>query len=145
VFGLPIGIWTGGRTRWNRARFAVEKTHALDALCVGELAGVQRGRLKTLTIRATGRGQHCRTNFTKYGFPSSYLTRKKQVRGFTTGDRVRAVVKASLKTAGTHVGRVQVRTSGSFDIQTREREVQGVNAKYCSLVQRADGYDYAIS
>jgi hypothetical protein len=56
-----------------------------------------------------------------------------------------AVVKASLKTAGTHVGRVQVRTSGSFDIQTRQREVQGVNAKYCSLVQRADGYDYAIS
>jgi hypothetical protein len=40
---------------WNRARFAVEKTHALDALCVGELAGVQRGRLKTLTIMATGR------------------------------------------------------------------------------------------
>jgi 5-methylcytosine-specific restriction endonuclease McrA len=92
VFGLPIGIWTGGRTRWNRARFAVEKTHALDALCIGELAGVHRGRLKTLTIMATGRGQHCRTNFTKYGFPSSYLTRKKQVRGFTTGDRVRAVV-----------------------------------------------------
>jgi 5-methylcytosine-specific restriction endonuclease McrA len=145
VFGLPIGIWTGGRTRWNRARFAVEKTHALDAMCVGELAGVQARTRKTLTIRATGRGQHCRTNFTKYGFPSSYLTRKKQVRGFKTGDRVRAVVKASLKTAGTHVGRVQVRKSGSFDIETREREVEGVNAKYCYLVQRADGYDYAIS
>jgi hypothetical protein len=94
---------------------------------------------------ATGRGQHCRTNFTKCGFPSSYLTRKKQIRGFKTGDRVRAVVKASLKTAGTHVGRVQVRNSGSFDIQTREREVAGVNAKYCCLVQRADGFGYAIS
>ncbi len=84
VFGLPLGIWTGGRTRWNRARFAVEKTHALDALCVGEFAGVQARALKTLTIVATGRGQHCRTNFTKYGFSSSYLTRKKQVRGFKT-------------------------------------------------------------
>ncbi|HEX9130955.1 MAG TPA: hypothetical protein VF844_01545 [Ktedonobacteraceae bacterium] len=94
---------------------------------------------------APGRGQHCRTNFTKYGFSSSYLTRKKQVRGFKTGDRVRAEVPASLKTAGTHVGRVQVRTSGFFDIETREREVEGANAKYCSLVQRADGYDYAIS
>jgi 5-methylcytosine-specific restriction endonuclease McrA len=145
VFGFPIGTWTGGQTRWNRARFGVEKTHALDALCVGELAGVQAGTLKTLAIMATGRGQHCRTNFTKHGFPSSYLTRKKQIRGFKTGDRVRAVVKALLKTAGTHVGRVQVRNSGSFDIQTREREVEGVNAKYCSLVQRADGYDYAIS
>ena len=145
VFGLPLGIWTGGRTRWNRARFGVEKTHALDALCVGELAGVQARTLTTLAIMATGRGQHCRTNFTRDGFPASYLTRKKQVRGFKTGDRVRAVVKAKLKTAGTHVGRVQVRTSGYFDIQTREREVQGVNAKYCSLLQRADGYDYTIS
>jgi len=145
VFGLPLGTWTGGRTRWNRARFGVEKSHALDAMCVGELAGVQVRTPNTLTIMATGRGRHCRTNFTKYGFPSSYLTRKKQVRGFKTGDRVRAVVPASFKTAGTHVGRVQVRKSGSFDIETREREVDGVHAKYCSLVQRADGYDYAIS
>jgi len=144
VFGLPVGGWTGGRTRWNRARFGVEKTHALDALCVGELAGVQAGTLKTLTILATGRGQHCRTNFTKYGFPYSYLTRKKQVRGFKTGDRVRAVVPTKLKTAGIHVGRVQVRTSGFFDIETHGSEVQGVNAKYCFLVQRADGYDYTI-
>ncbi len=58
---------------------------------------------------------------------------------------MRAVVPAKFKTAGTHVGRVQVRKSGSFDIETREREVEGVNAKYCYLVQRADGYDYAIS
>jgi hypothetical protein len=29
--GLPLGTWTGGRTRWNRARFGVEKTRALDA------------------------------------------------------------------------------------------------------------------
>jgi hypothetical protein len=26
VFGLPIGTWTGGRTRWNRARFGLEKS-----------------------------------------------------------------------------------------------------------------------
>jgi len=45
--GLPIGSWSGGRTRWNRARFGLSKTHALDALCVGDLAGVDAGRLKT--------------------------------------------------------------------------------------------------
>jgi hypothetical protein len=145
VFGLPIGTWTGGRTRWNRAQFAVEKTHALDALCVGDLAGVRPGKLKTLSIKASGRGDHCRTNWTKHGFPRGYKMRQKQVCGVKTGDRVRAVVKASLKTAGIHVGRVQVRASGFFDILTREKEVDGVNAKYCSLVQRADGYDYAIS
>ena len=141
-FGLPIGTWSGGRTRWNRARFNLEKTHALDALAVGRLAGVSAGKLKTLQIIATGRGQHCRTNFTKKGFPYSYLMRQKFVRGFKTGDRVRAVVPAKLKTAGVHVGRVQVRKRGSFDISTPAGEIGDINANYCHLVQRADGYAY---
>lgn len=145
VSGLPIGTWTGGRTRWNRARFRIEKTHALDALCVGELAGVWVGKIKTLRIAAKGRGDHCRTNWTKEGFPRGYKLRQKQVRGFKTGDRVRAVVPAKLKTAGIHVGRVQVRKSGSFDIETGAREIEGVNAKYCQLLQRGDGYDYALA
>ncbi len=144
AFGLPIRTWTGGRTRWNRARFVIEKTHALDALCVGEVAGVRAGKIKTLHVTAMGRGEHCRTNWTKEGFPRAYKMRQKQVRGFKTGDRVRAVVPAKLKTAGIHVGRVQVRRSGSFDIETREREVPGVNAKYCHLIQRGDGYDYVL-
>ncbi len=144
VFGLPIGTWTGGRTRWNRARFDIAKTHALDALCVGELAGVVPGRLRRLSITAVGRGTHCRTNWNKYGFPRSYKMRHKLVAGFKSGDRVKAIVPAKFKTAGTHIGRVAVRKSGSLSITTRTGEVDGVNAKYCSLVQRADGYDYAV-
>jgi len=145
VLGLPIGTWTGGRTRWNRARFAVEKTHALDALCVGDVAGVRPGTLKTLTIKASGRGDHCRTNWTKEGFPRGYKMRQKQVRGFKTGDRVRAVVPAKLKPAGIHVGRVQVRKSGSFAIKARDRDLDGISAQYVHLIQRADGYDYAVT
>ncbi len=137
--GLPVGTWTGGRTRWNRARFGIEKTHANDALCVGEIAGVTLGRLKTLRIKATGRGDHCRTNWTEKGFPRGYKMRQKQVRGFKTGDVVRAAVPAPLKTAGIHRGRVAVRASGSF----RVGNVDGINARYCVLVQRADGYEYA--
>ncbi len=143
-FGLPIGTWTGGRTRWNRERFVVEKSHALDALCVGELAGVRPGQLKTLVITARGRGEHCRTNWTKEGFPRGYKMRRKQVCGFKTGDRVRAVVPAKLKTAGTHVGRVQVRRSGSFAIKTRDRDLDGISAVYFQLIQRGDGYDYTV-
>jgi 5-methylcytosine-specific restriction endonuclease McrA len=144
VLGLPIGTWTGGRTRWNRARFAVEKTHALDALCVGDVAGVRPGKLKTLAIKASGRGDHCRTNWTQEGFPRGYKMRQKQVRGFKTGDRVRAVVPAKLKPAGIHVGRVQVRKSGSFALKARDRDLDGISAQYVHLIQRADGYDYAL-
>jgi len=137
--GLPVGTWTGGRTRWNRARFGIEKTHANDALCVGEIAGVKLGKLKMLRITATGRGEHCRTNWTAEGFPRGYKMRQKQVRGFKTGDVVRAEVPPPLKTAGIHVGRVAVRASGSF----RVSNVDGINARACVLVQRADGYEYA--
>ena len=145
VFGLPIGTWTGGRTRWNRARFGLEKTHALDALCIGDLASVRPGTLKMLAITATGRGDHCRTNWTREGFPRGYKMRQKQVRGFKTGDRVRAVVPAKLKTAGTHVGRVQVRKSGSFAIKTRDRDIDGIGAMYFHLIQRGDGYEYTVA
>lgn len=33
--GLPVSVGTGGRTKWNRHRLGVPKTHALDAACVG--------------------------------------------------------------------------------------------------------------
>jgi 5-methylcytosine-specific restriction endonuclease McrA len=145
MFGLPIRTWSGGRTRWNRARFGIEKTHALDALCVGDLVGVVKGSLKTLSIQAMGRGVHCRTLWTESGFPRGYKMRQKMVAGFATGDQVRAIVPAGLKTAGTHVGRVAVRSSRSFSISTRHGKVDGINAGYCRVVQRGDGYEYAFA
>ena len=75
--GVPLTGWSGGRTYWNRARFGLPKMHALDALCVGDVAGVDAGTLRTLHISATGRGQYCRTLFTKHGFPRGFLMRQK--------------------------------------------------------------------
>lgn len=67
--------------------------------------------------------------------------RQKQVRGFATGDRVKAVVPTG-KNAGTHIGRVAVRAVGSFNIQTATGLVQGIGHRYCRMVQRGDGYGY---
>ena len=136
--GLPVGTWSGGRTRWNRDRCGIEKDHCLDALCVGEMASVVRPRGLILLIGAQGRGSYQRTNVDGSGFPRGYLTRDKRIRGFATGDLVKAEVPSHLKTAGTHVGRVAVRATGSF----RVGKIDGINAKYCTLIQRADGYQY---
>ncbi len=47
---------------------------------------------------------------------------------------------------GRYVGRVAVRASGSFNILTRQGAlVQGIPARCCRLLQRADGYHYAIA
>jgi 5-methylcytosine-specific restriction endonuclease McrA len=138
--GLPVEASSGGRTSWNRKRFGIPKSHACDALCVGQTVGVHRGRMRTLLIAATGRGTYCRTNVDASGFPRGYLPRRKQIQGFQTGDLVEALVPEPLKTAGRHRGRVAVRTSGSF----RVGKVDGIGWKSCRILQRVDGYDYRL-
>ncbi|MHB8147167.1 MAG: RNA-guided endonuclease IscB [Vulcanimicrobiaceae bacterium] len=145
--GLPVTTGSGGQTKFNRTNLGLQKTHALDALCVGPMnaiTSVQRFEQPTLAIKATGRGAYKRTRLTPHGFPRGYLMRTKRVRGFTTGDHVQAIVPSG-KHAGVHIGRVAVRASGSFNIQTAAQTIQGVNAKYCRLLQRADGYAYLLS
>src|SRR6266700_1649667 len=140
TLGLTMRSWSGGRTRWNRDRFGIKKSHCFDALCVGELTGVRLPALRPLVIIAQGRERYQRTNVDAAGFPRGYLTREKRIRGCSTGDLVRAVVPGHLKTGGVHLGRIAVRASGSFRVGT----IDGINARYCRVVQRLDGYDYAF-
>lgn len=140
--GLPVEADTGGRTKFNRSRLSVPKTHALDATCVGEVDAVHGWQQPTLQIKATGRGSYQRTRLDTFGFPRGVLTRQKRHFGFQTGDRVRACVPTGKKT-GMYVGRVAVRASGSFNIQTPQGVIQGVSHRHCRLVQRGDGYGYS--
>ena len=135
--GFAVHAWTGGRTKWNRMRFGLPKTHALDALCVGDIAKVSRGSHLALRIRVKGRGQRCRTNVNAFGFPRGYRIRRKRVYGFQTGDLVRADVPRG-KNAGVHRGCVAVRAIGSF----RVGKIDGISWRYCRIIQHADGYEY---
>ena len=141
--GLSVEVGTGGRTKFNRCRLRMPKTHALDAACVGEVEIVEGWDVPTLAVKATGRGSYKRTRLTKHGFPRGYLMRQKQVKGFQTGDMVRAVVPTGTK-AGTWLGRVAVRKTGSFNIQTPGGAIQGISYRHCTLIQRTDGYGYHI-
>ncbi|MFN2381334.1 MAG: RNA-guided endonuclease IscB [Guyparkeria sp.] len=140
---LPIAVGTGGRTKLSRQRLAIPKGHARDAACVGKVEAVTNWNVPVLAIKASGRGSYQRTRLTRHGFPRGYLMRAKQVRGVQTGDHVRADVTTGKKT-GTHVGRVAVRASGSFNIQTASGVVQGIGHRHCTLTQRADGYGYYV-
>ncbi|MCL5284329.1 MAG: RNA-guided endonuclease IscB [Nitrospirae bacterium] len=142
--GLPVEQASGGRTKWNRSRFGLPKTHALDAACVGAVDRIEGGNRPVLSIKATGRGAYQRTRLDSFGFARGILTRKKAHFGFATGDLVRAVVTKGKK-AGTWLGRVAVRRSGSFNIQTGSGVVQGISHKLCRLLQRADGYGYSLT
>lgn len=140
--GVPVTMWSGGRTKFNRAQLNIPKTHALDAACVGNIDAIRDWNKPTLAIKATGRGSYQRTRLNAYGFPRGYLTRQKRIKGFQTGDMVKAEVTKGKKT-GSYVGRVAVRASGSFNLQTAQGVVQGIGYRCCKVIQRADGYGYS--
>jgi len=142
-YGFPVEIGTGGRTKFNRAQQGLQKTHWIDAACVGESGEkVALPVLRPLLIKCMGRGsrQACRTD--QYGFPNKWRTRQKVFFGFQTGDMVRAVIPSG-KNAGVHVGRVSVRATGSFAFATKDGKKDGINQKYFRTIQKQDGYRYS--
>lgn len=143
ALGLPVECGSGGLTKYNRTMRGLPKAHWCDAACVGRSTPqpLEVSGIVPLQITATGHGsrQMCRMN--KYGFPRTGPKQHKCVKGFQTGDLVRAVVPAGRK-AGTYVGKVAVRTSGSFNIATSQGTVQGIPHRCCRLIARADGYSY---
>ncbi|HAX74398.1 MAG TPA: HNH endonuclease [Cyanobacteria bacterium UBA11372] len=141
--GLPVVTGSGGLTKFNRTRLELPKAHWLDAACAGQVEFIELVTNQPLQIKATGHGtrQMCRTD--KFGFPSRYVPRFKFVQGFQTGDIVKAVV-ATGKKVGEYVGRVAVRSTGSFNISDPSGLVQGISHKYCKPIQRKDGYGYGF-
>lgn len=144
TIGLPVEVGTGGRTKWNRTQRGLPKTHWLDAACVGVSTPerIQAAGVVPLRIAAMGRHsrQMCRTNAS--GFPDKAPKATSVVTGMRTGDVVRAVVPAPSIKAGTYVGRLAVRATGSCNITTSTGTVQGIHVRYCRPLHRADGYSY---
>jgi 5-methylcytosine-specific restriction endonuclease McrA len=110
--GLPVEVGTGGRTKWNRTTRQLPKTHWVDAACVGastpEVLRVQG--IVPLVVTATGWQSRQMCLMDDHGFPRTRAKQQSRVRGFRTGDMVRAVVPVGTK-AGTLVGRVAVRST----------------------------------
>lgn len=142
LFRLPVSFWTGGRTKFNRVSQGYKKEHWIDAACVGKSGSkVLIPKVKPLIVEATGRGtrQMCRVD--RFGFPRTSAKKQKRVKGFQTGDIVKAVVTSGKK-LGTYIGRVAVRSSGSFNIKYGKTTIQGIGFRYCDTIQREDGYRY---
>ncbi|MEH1853724.1 MAG: RNA-guided endonuclease IscB [Nostoc sp.] len=141
--GLSIETGSGGLTKFNRNQQKLEKTHWLDAACVGKSTPILNTKgIKPLLITANGHGsrQSCRTD--KFGFPNRHVPREKIHFNFQTGDIVSSVVTTGKK-VGQYVGKVAIRSSGSFNISTKNGLVQGISHKFCKLIHAKDGYSYA--
>jgi 5-methylcytosine-specific restriction endonuclease McrA len=143
ALGLPVECGSGGLTKFNRTQRELPKEHWIDAACVGKSTPLQLklAGVNPLHITATGHGSRQKCNVNEIGFPCSQPKRTKKVKGFQTGDIVRAVVTTGTK-QGTYVGRVFVRASGSFDIRTPTGRMQGISYHFCTPIYRCDGYNY---
>ena len=137
--GMPVEAGTGGRTKFNRTKQGYPKVHWIDAACVGESGQAVKldSGQKPLRVKAMGRGTRQMCSANKYGFPRTTSKSAKRIYGFQTGDMVQAIVPTG-KQAGTHAGRVSVRTKGSFRIGKSD----GISHRHCRLIQRVDGYNY---
>lgn len=134
---LPVECGTGARTKFNRTKLGLPKTHWIDAACVG-ISGeeVRVPSLAPLRIIAMGHGrrQRCRTD--AFGFLKAHANRAKSFQGWKTGDMVRAVIPSG-KYAGTFVGRIVIRHRPLFHIGK-----MNIHPKYLSRLHCADGYSY---
>ncbi len=140
---LPVETGSGGLTKFNRTNQELDKTHWIDAVCVGKSTPeklITKG-VKPLLIKACGHGnrQMCGTN--KYGFPIRHRSRKQIHFGFQTGDIVKAIVTKGKK-VGEYVGRIATRATGSFNISTKNALIEGISYKYCTTIHKKDGYSY---
>jgi 5-methylcytosine-specific restriction endonuclease McrA len=143
ALGLPVEGGSGGLTKYNRVRRGLPKTHWLDAVCVGRSTPqvLDVPGIVPLEITAIGHGSRQMCRMDKYGFPRTGPKQHKRVQGFQTGDLVRAVVTRGRR-QGTYVGKVAVRSRGSFNITTAQGVVTDIHHRWCRLEARADGYTY---
>ena len=140
-FSLELKTGTGGQTKYNRIKNNLPKQHYYDAACVGNVGSLEILSKTILEISAKGHGtrQQCRTD--KHGFPIRYCDKKKIHYSFQTGDIVKAIVIKGKK-VGTYTGRIAVRKTGNFNIQTANELIQGISYKYCKAIHKKDGYGY---
>jgi len=143
---VPVLTGTGAETKYNRVSQGYAKEHYIDALCAGTTGAKVyiSSTLKPLLIKKERRNNRQMCLVDKYGFPRGKAKGSKIVKGFKTGDMVKAIVLKGKK-KGTYKGKVAVRSSGSFDIKVKQGRVQGIGWRNCVMLYRFDGYSYAYN
>ena len=103
---------------------------------------LQVGGVIAVLITAMGRHRRQMGRTNAAGFPDKAPKATSMVGGLRTGDLVRAVVPASSVKAGVSVRRLAIRATGSGNVKTPQRLIEGIHVRYCQPLQRGDGYSY---
>ncbi len=134
----------GWETYLNRKELNLPKEHYYDAMCIANNYKYKIVTNRVLEVKAQGRGSRQMCRMDRFGFPRTKAKTSKIVKGFQTGDIVKALVTKGKK-IGIYLGKVAVRVSGNFNITTNTATIQGINHRYCKTIQKGDGYAYSIA
>lgn len=128
---LPVTTGSGGRTKFNRTKLQLPKTHWIDAACVGIAEKLSVLTTKPLLVKSTGKGTRrlCRIN--KFGFPCS-KPRTSYTHGWNTGD---------IASGKGVAGRVVVQSSTRLEIRVDGKRIGGKLSDFKRLHMK-DSYSY---
>lgn len=140
---VEIVVGNGAQTKINRVNQKYNKSHWIDAVCVGDTGVmVDVSRIKRITfIKAKGRGSRQMCAVDKYGFPRTSSKVVKRIKGFQSGDQVQ-LKQPKGKYKGVYFGTVAIRSTGRFDIKTKNGLNITSSYKNFKSIQKFDGYEY---
>lgn len=136
--------WSGARTKMNRINQGLEKSHSIDAACVGESgASIQIRTDQPLIVNCKGHGNRQARRVNASGFPA-VKEAKKNFKHIKAGDIVRFTLDKDRKKAqaGTYTARVKTPTQKGFEVLINSARVTVSSMKNVVFVHRSDEYSY---
>ncbi|MCC3410339.1 MAG: HNH endonuclease [Microcoleus sp. PH2017_29_MFU_D_A] len=139
-----VKCWTGGRTKFNRTQQGLEKSHSIDAACVGKSGrSIQLRTTQPLIVTCFGHGTRQEIRVNKHGFPAVKNTRVRY-KHVKTGDTVKFTLDTDRKNsrAGTYTARVKKPTAKGFEVLINQFRIGVSTIKNVKFIHRQDGYSY---
>ncbi|MFB8790126.1 MAG: HNH endonuclease [Potamolinea sp.] len=141
-----VKCWSGATTKMNRVRQKLEKTHSLDAACVGESgASIQIRTDSPILITCKGHGSRQSRRVNASGFPA-VLNAKEVFNHVKAGDVVRFLLNKDRKKlkAGIYTSRVKTPTKKGFEVLINGARITLSSMSNVVFVHRSDGYSYGF-
>jgi 5-methylcytosine-specific restriction endonuclease McrA len=147
-----VKCWTGGRTKSNRVSQGLEKSHSIDAACIGE-SGAKIKVLVTqpLMVESKGHGTRQAVRCNASGFPSlgkdgRPIKPKAVYSHCQSGDIVKFCLNKDRKNArsGVYTARVKTPTPKGFEVKIKGFRVGQKMEHLIRFVHRNDGYAYSF-
>ena len=141
-----VKCWTGGRTKFNRVQQGFEKSHSIDAACVGESGTkIQFLTQQPLIVTCRGHGNRQARRANASGFPA-VKNAKEVFHHVTAGDIVKACIDKDRKTvkAGTYTARVKTPTKKGCEVLINGSRISFSSMQNIHFIHRSDGYGYGF-